>query len=214
MCVAVGTPGRKQAGVIGKEIGAETNGLDPLINSVVGGLLEHPLESIKANITIAKGEITAETLNDAAKNYVPGGPGEDTTTVLERIFADFNQRRENLRTNPVINTSLPMAPKKYKARPLTGIWATPPYLHNGSVPSLKEMLLPAAQRSKTFHLGTREYDPAVGGYKDMPEFDGKPSFTFDTTLPGNSNAGHEYGTGAKELDDTQRLELLEYLKSL
>lgn len=204
--------GRKQAGVVGKEIGAETNGLDPLINSVVGGLLEHPLESIKANIIIAKGEITAETIDAAAKSYVPGGPGEDNTTVLERIFSDFNTRRENLRTNPVVNTSLPMAPKKYKARPLTGIWATPPYLHNGSVPNLKEILLPAAQRSKTFHLGTREYDPAVGGYKDMAEFDGKPSFTFDTALPGNSNAGHEYGT--TELNDEQRKELLEYIKSL
>ncbi|WP_395737086.1 di-heme-cytochrome C peroxidase [Prosthecobacter sp.] len=203
--------GRKQAGVAGDVIVEQTNGLDPLINSVVGGLLEHPLESFKANIDIAKGEITAEAVNDAVKSHSPSKPGEETGTFLERIVGDFNTRRENLRTNPVVNHSLPMAPKKYKARPLTGIWATPPYLHNGSVPNLKEILLPAAQRSKTFHLGTREYDPAVGGYKDMAEFDGKPSFTFDTSLPGNSNSGHEYGA---ELTETQRQELLEFLKTL
>ncbi|WP_395753884.1 di-heme-cytochrome C peroxidase [Prosthecobacter sp.] len=204
--------GRKQAGIIGKEIPAETNGLDPLIHSVVGGLLQHPFESLKADLNIVKGEITAETINDMAKKHQFGKPGEDHTTVLERLLSDFNQQALNLRTNPVINTRLPIAPKIYKARPLTGIWATPPYLHNGSVPNLKEILLPAAQRSKTFHLGTREYDPAVGGYKDMAEFDGKPSFTFDTSLPGNSNSGHEYGVNV--LTDEQRKELLEFLKSL
>lgn len=204
--------GRKQAGVIGKEIPEETTGLDPLIHSVIGGLLEHPLESLKANITIAKGEITAETLNDAVNTIHSNNHGEDNTTVLERILADFNQRAMNLRTNPVLHKNLPIAPRVYKARPLTGIWATPPYLHNGSVPNLWEILLPADKRSKTFHLGTREYDPEKAGYKDMPEFDGKPSFTFDTTLPGNTNVGHEYGV--TELDDAQRKELLEYLKTL
>lgn len=77
----------------------------------------------------------------------------------------------------------------YKARPLDGIWATPPYLHNGSVPNLYELLLPAEKRSKSFHLGTTLYDPARVGYRA----EGVPDdFTLDTTLAGNHNVGHEF----------------------
>ena len=99
----------------------------------------------------------------------------------------------------------------YKARPLEGIWATAPYLHNGSVPTLYDLLLPPAQRPKTFAVGTRTFDPQKVGYSTDPKADGN-SFTFDTSLLGNSNKGHVYGVGA--LTQTQRLELLEYLKSL
>jgi cytochrome c peroxidase len=57
----------------------------------------------------------------------------------------------------------PKAPKiAYKGRPLTGIWATAPYMHNGSVPNLWEVLLPPEKRSVTFNVGTREFDPALG----------------------------------------------------
>ncbi len=94
----------------------------------------------------------------------------------------------------------------YKARPLNGVWATAPYLHNGSVPNLAELLKPAAQRVKTFHVGNQEYDPVKVGFKDDPS---QP--VFDTTGDGNSNAGHEYGT---DLSDEDRRSLLEYLKSL
>lgn len=94
----------------------------------------------------------------------------------------------------------------YKARPLNGIWATAPYLHNGSVPNLAEMLKPAAQRSKTFHVGSREFDPTNVGFQD----DAKQPL-FDTAVPGNSNAGHEFAAG---LTPDEQKELLEYLKSL
>jgi RoxA-like, cytochrome c-like len=97
------------------------------------------------------------------------------------------------------------APKKYAARPLLSIWATAPYLHNGSVPTLYDLLLPAAKRPKTFPVGLREYDPDKLGLRT----DLKGTFTFDTSLPGNSNAGHEFGTGLSEDD---RRALLEYLK--
>ncbi len=94
----------------------------------------------------------------------------------------------------------------YKARPLNGIWATAPYLHNGSVPNLVELLKPAAQRVKTFHVGSQEFDPVNVGFKDDPN---QP--LFDTTGDGNSNTGHEYGT---DLSPEQRSQLIEYLKSL
>jgi hypothetical protein len=97
----------------------------------------------------------------------------------------------------------------YKARPLEGIWATGPYLHNGSVPTLYALLQAPADRPKTFNVGTRDFDPKNVGYDIRPNADGN-SFVFDTALPGNSNKGHDYGVGA--LTETERLELLEYLK--
>ena len=98
----------------------------------------------------------------------------------------------------------------YKARPLDGIWATAPYLHNGSIPNLYQLLLPATGRMKTFFVGTREFDPVnVGFVTEMRD----GASAFDTSLPGNSNAGHDtYGTD--KLTDEQRWQLVEYLKSL
>ena len=102
----------------------------------------------------------------------------------------------------------------YKARPLNGIWTGAPYLHNGSVPNLYELLLPAADRSRTFYIGSWEYDPVGVGYVNRPE---PGAFLFDTSLPGNSNAGHEYGTGTDGLPPLTEAEigsLLEYMKTL
>jgi len=106
----------------------------------------------------------------------------------------------------------------YKARPLNGIWATAPYLHNGSVPNLYELLLPAAQRSKRFTLGSREYDPVRVGYSlEQPKTatDYTP-FTFDVSQKGNWNTGHEYLTtrDGVPFTDEQRWQLVEYMKTL
>lgn len=110
------------------------------------------------------------------------------------------------------------APLAYKARPLAGIWATPPFLHNGSVPNLYQLLLPAAQRDKTFYTGSREFDPKYVGYSTAP-FEG--GFEFRTTDVGNSNAGHEFrnappgnGVIGPELTDDERWAIIEYLKTL
>ncbi len=104
----------------------------------------------------------------------------------------------------------------YKARSLNGIWATSPYLHNGSVPTLYDLLLPkkgdkdpanGEYRPDQFQVGSREFDPERVGLKSS----GYNGYLFDTRHVGNSNAGHTYGTG---LDKNDRLDLLEYLKSL
>ena len=103
----------------------------------------------------------------------------------------------------------------YRARPLTGIWATAPYLHNGSVPTLYDLLLPPAQRPATFFVGSRSYDPVKVGYVTTASADNGFQFvTRDAAGPvvGNSNAGHDYGnSGFSEAD---RLALVEYLKTL
>ena len=108
----------------------------------------------------------------------------------------------------VIKAALDKHPDYYKARPLSGIWASAPYLHNGSVPSLAELLKPPSERVPHFYVGSREFDPAtVGVAVDASAH----ASLFDTSLPGNSNAGHTYGTALAESDKN---DLLEYLKSL
>lgn len=55
--------------------------------------------------------------------------------------------------------------RAYKARPLDGIWATAPFLHNGSVPTVYQLLSPQAERDQTFYRGSFEYDPRHLGYR-------------------------------------------------
>ena len=103
------------------------------------------------------------------------------------------------------------APACYKARPLNGIWATAPYLHNGSVRTMRQLLLPADQRERSFKVGTRNFDPVDMGFVS------EGAFTLDTSLPGNSNAGHDgpiYGNTVLANDPARMNALLEYLKTL
>lgn len=121
-------------------------------------------------------------------------------------------------TGPAALSGAPQAPqalfnasvvaRTYKARPLNGIWATGPYLHNGSVRTLYQLLLPPAQRETAFRVGSREFDPVQVGFADAT---GVIDFRLDTTLPGNRNTGHVFGTG---LNDDDRKALVEYLKTL
>ncbi|MCF4998280.1 c-type cytochrome [Pseudomonas syringae] len=106
----------------------------------------------------------------------------------------------------------------YKARPLAGVWATPPFLHNGSVPSLYQLLSPQDERATTFYKGTFEYDPRHLGYRPEAFTNG---FLFDTRLTGNHNSGHEFRAGSlgngvigRLLQPNERWALLEYLKVL
>ena len=94
----------------------------------------------------------------------------------------------------------------YKARPLNGVWATAPYLHNGSVRTLADLLKPVGLRQESFHVGGLEFDPNEVGFKNDPK-----SPQFNTQSVGNRNIGHEFGT---TLSEEERLDLLEYLKSL
>jgi mono/diheme cytochrome c family protein len=96
----------------------------------------------------------------------------------------------------------------YKSGPLAGIWATAPYLHNGSVSSLYQLLLPSDQRPKGFYVGSRQFDPKNVGFESTKSPGG---FEFRTEVPGNGNSGHDYGTTLPEDD---RRALVEYLKTL
>ena len=106
----------------------------------------------------------------------------------------------------------------YKARPLNGIWATAPFLHNGSIPTMYALLSPVAERLKAFCLGDREYDPLHMGYRTHCT---EGTFRLDTSIPGNLNTGHEFKDGSpgpgvlgRGLSHQERLDLIEFLKSL
>ncbi len=94
---------------------------------------------------------------------------------------------------------------KYWAPTLTGVWARSPYLHNGSVRTMRELLASPSERAKSFHRGSRAFDEKEMGYTD----DG--AYVLDTSASGNSNSGHAYGT---QLTADQKRELIEYLKTL
>ncbi|WP_300444565.1 cytochrome c [Zoogloea sp.] len=102
----------------------------------------------------------------------------------------------------------------YANMPLDGIWLRAPYLHNGSVPSLRDLLEPAAARPVEFWRGNDVFDPVkVGFVSDQPEAGGQKFFRFDTRAAGNGNGGHEgraYGT-ALPADD--KAALVEFLKT-
>jgi mono/diheme cytochrome c family protein len=94
---------------------------------------------------------------------------------------------------------------------LDGIWARAPYLHNGSVPNLAELLEPAAQRSRVFYTGSDVYDQVHLGFIVTGPDAEKRGFRFDTSVRGNGNGGHEFGT---DLSADEKKDLLQYLKRL
>ena len=116
----------------------------------------------------------------------------------------------------------------YKARSLNGIWATAPYLHNGSVPTLYDLLLPKKRegdpaegeyRPDEFRVGAREFDPRKVGFRS----EGYEGFPFRALRVGDLNGGHEYGTmhdpkvasgQLTPLTEEERWALLEYMKTL
>ena len=106
--------------------------------------------------------------------------------------------------------------KGYKTRPLHGIWATPPFLHNGSVRTIYQLLSPVEERESEFWVGTKEYDPERLGYKNS-RLEG--AILQKASDLGNSNSGHEFRTGCEKygvigpyLPPKDRWAIMEYLK--
>src|SRR5262249_13273255 len=99
----------------------------------------------------------------------------------------------------------------YVSVPLEGLWLRGPYLHNGSVPSLTELLEPVDQRPRLFWRGYDVYDTAkVGFVSNGPDAERRGT-EFGVSQPGNSNAGHTYGTN---LPPGDKRALVEFMKTL
>ena len=106
-------------------------------------------------------------------------------------------------------------PIAYKARPLDGIWATAPFLHNGSVPNLYEILLPVEERTTRFCVGVKDFDPQNVGFINVEHCPpGVAGTTLDTSQAGNLNSGHTDDIYGIEFNEEQRWQLVEYQKTL
>jgi hypothetical protein len=140
-------------------------------------------------------------------------------SVVQKWFQDHNVSQACQTIMEGYRETSYRAPLGYPARPLDGYWATGPYLHNGSVRTIYQLLSPAGDRSKKFWIGTHEFDPVELGFKDE-QVEG--AFLFDTSYKGNSNAGHEFrdappgtpGVIGPGLSHEERLDIIEYLKVL
>ena len=184
-----------------EEVGTDRTYLDSLANRTV---------KLPPNLVL-KSDKFADALGEVVGNAV-------TSLVRQRSRCSEDKRQEmnGYRKNGI------KAPMVYKARPLDGVWATPPYLHNGSVPTIEALLGPPSERPKAFWLGHREYDPVQLGYRH----DKLPGgFKYKTWLPGNHNTGHEFddpydkdkmvsGRVGRKLSPDERSALIEFLKSM
>src|SRR6266566_435638 len=114
--------------------------------------------------------------------------------LIDQAYADLMLSPEQQNDWNGYRSNELLAPLAYKARPHNGIWATPPYLHNGSVPNVFALLSLVSDRPKVFYLGNKQYDPVNLGL-NTESLNGATEFRTD--LPGNSNAGHEFNNGPK-----------------
>ena len=180
---------------------------DVLATAVVGTLINQvfPIPNPTSGVWLAVQKdlpVLFPPLKDAPLPLLVANPA---------VLGALRTKIENQLTN-MFRPPAPDAPAAYESRVLYGIWATAPYLHNGSVPNLWELLLPPERRSPSFMVGSRKYDIDKVGYvtTETPYKDGT-LVVGPGAAPGNSNAGHDY---TQNLTDDDRKALLEYLKSL
>jgi mono/diheme cytochrome c family protein len=168
----------------------------------------YPIEAVGTDPRQAVNFATRKiTLQDETKAL-----GTWVKQVTDKVVGQYAADPKNAARAELINCDMGnefQVIEEYRARPLNGMWATAPYLHNGSVPDMVELLKPAAQRPATFYVGNWEFDPERLGFEWSSPFPN--SFLFDTSITGNSNAGHEHGTQMSEGD---KRALIEHLKTL
>jgi hypothetical protein len=102
----------------------------------------------------------------------------------------------------------------FVAVPLDGIWLRAPYLHNGSVPTLEDLLEPAADRPTLFWRGYDVYDRERAGFVSRGPEAERFGWRYDTSVVGNSNVGHEGDAYGTTLSASDKRALVEYLKTL
>ena len=103
----------------------------------------------------------------------------------------------------------------YANMPLDGVWLRAPYLHNGSVPTLRDLLEPSEKRPKVFYRGNDVYDPKNVGFvaTESRDTNDRAFFKFETDIPGNGNQGHEGPAFGTDLTPEEKDALIEYLKT-
>ncbi len=192
--------GTKESVLFGDKFPAVAPAIELAVNGVTGLVVQEPLKALESGLISTLG---------ASK-----GVKEDKNSVLEKVKENISKRNELAGQNEIKLGSQPDLSKiYYKARPLNGIWATAPYLHNGSVPNLWELMKKPKQRSTTFWVGSREFDPVNVGFDTRQGLNKFKVYNEATQKiqAGNSNLGHDYGT---DLSDQQKWAIVEYMKTL
>lgn len=193
--------GVKDKIIVGSRFGPTAAAIDIPANGVIGLVLEDPVTALKAGLIPTKvGKKSAVVEKNQDDN------------IEQRLKQHFDNRTQMMQNRLQTQKDNKYSGLVYKARPLNGIWATAPYLHNGSVPSLWALLQTPNKRPTKFWVGSREFDPKHVGYvtaQGLSEF----NVTNDQgkVIAGNANTGHSYGT---HLSVSDKWALVEYMKTL
>jgi mono/diheme cytochrome c family protein len=201
---------------IGARIGDPAKAGDLLATAVVGTLLaEAFLPPIPSLAKLSQSAVLRALHKDFAQHF----PEENLDTLLDPRLPPQAKIDALAKLNAFLDARLSdmFRPPQdgddaaYESRVLEGVWAVAPYLHNGSVPNLWELMKPAKDRKSTFKVGSRIFDPKNVGYAtdDSPFKTGE--FVADpANANGNGNGGHEFGA---TLTDEERWAIIEYMKT-
>jgi hypothetical protein len=191
-----------------------------------------PTSDLEKALSAAQGDASAtaegiKSLGQLDLRSVSSGEGLTIfgTMIRDRYYADRGYSPQAQACfNGFDTLDLPQTVPGYKPRPLKGVWATPPFLHNGSVPTVYDLLSPPDKRPVKFYVGNREFDPKKLGYVTTRPADAG-GFIYDTRLSGNHNTGHGFiadpktpmkdypaGVIGRLLTDEERYAIIEYLK--
>ncbi len=173
-----------------------------------------PIDPAKA----ARGKALYES--KCASCHAFGSPQTGQVTPIDVVATD--RHRLDSFTEPLVNEfhTFETPPFKFDAyrktngysnTPLDGVWARAPYLHNGSVPTLWNLLEPVEKRPTEFYSGYDVYDPKNVGFVTSGPDAESVGFKYQVCMPGNSNVGHTFGT---ELKDDDKWDLIEFMKTL
>jgi hypothetical protein len=201
---------------IGARIGDPAKAGDLLATAVVGTLLAEALvPPVPSPAKLAQSGVFRALRKDFAEHF----PGENLDTLVDPRRVATARINALLELKPFIDAKLSnmfrpqpvVEGAAYESRVLNGVWAVAPYLHNGSVPNLWELMKPAKDRKSSFMVGSRIFDPKNVGYAvdESPFKTG--AFTADpANANGNGNGGHEFGAA---LTDDERWQIIEYMKT-
>ncbi|KYK50599.1 hypothetical protein A1D31_38675 [Bradyrhizobium liaoningense] len=186
-----------------------------LATSVIGSIAEHLLAggapSTNARVATAPDPGSSETPESLGLVRLPATL-QDLVTAFDVVSTPEEIKKAKRKGTEKASRSRLPPWGAYEARVLQGIWAAAPYLHNGSIPTLAELLKPSGQRKSQFSIG-RKYDIENVGLAATQEPQSNSLSVTDCNdiNSGNSRCGHEYGTNLSEQD---KKALLEYLKTL
>ena len=181
-------------------------------------------------------EVFTETCARCHGTYGPGGSYPNKIVPLDEIGTDatladslkhelverLNQSWLARELGPDGKPYQLLEHRAYQAPPLDGIWATAPYFHNSSAPTIYDVLNSKARPkiyTRTYRTEREDYDPVKLGWK-ITVLDAPPDASlsaweqrkiYETRLPGRGNGGHTFGD---DLSEEERMAVIEYLKTL